>query len=121
MGENRIQCSLYGYRNITCYGKMLLFCFAVGPLITLLLGWRRLPLHYWLFALAIALFSIDTYAMSSNPARCYPRFMMVAFPLFLLFAQWSKTRPVVAMLLALCFLIMLTVNSVLFVTGHWVA
>ncbi len=92
--------------------------FSIGPIVVLLLGWTRLPLHYWLFSLAIAIFSISTYAVSGNPARCYPRFIMVAFPLFLLYAQWSKSRPVVITLLILFFLILLVVNITLFVTGH---
>ena len=103
------------------YTNSLDIVFTLGPLVALLLGWKRLPLHSWLFSLAIVIFSMNTYALGSNPARCYPRFMMVAFPLFLLFAQWSKSRPAVAVLLAMGFLIMLTVNIGLFVTGHWVA
>ena len=103
------------------YTNIMDSIFSIGPIVVLLLGWKRLPLHYWLFSLVIAIYSISTYAVSSNPARCYPRFIMVAFPLFLLYAQWSKTRPAVLALLILFFLILLGVNITLFVTGHWIA
>jgi hypothetical protein len=103
------------------YTDIMDMVFSIGPISALLLSRKRLSLHYWLFSLAMAIFSISTYAIASNPARCYPRFMMVAFPLFMLYAQWSKTRLAVLVPLVLCFLILLAVNIMLFVTGHWIA
>lgn len=108
------------------YSDIMDAVFSIGPLAALLIGWKRLPLYYWLFSLAMVIFSMSTYGisadvMSSNPAHSYPRFIMVAFPLFLLYAQWSERQPVIRVLLVLCFLILQVVNIALFVTGHWVA
>jgi hypothetical protein len=108
------------------YSDIMDAVFSIGPLAALLIGWKRLPLHYWLFSLAMVLFSMCTYGtgtdvMYANPALSYPRYVMAAFPMFLLYAEWSEMQPLTLVLLVPCFLILQIVNIALFVTGHWVA
>lgn len=69
---------------------VLALAFAIAMII---LGWRRLPAAYTLFAMLSAalplFFPSDFY-----PLWSYPRFVLVAFPLFITLAMVLKGRPV---------------------------
>jgi hypothetical protein len=100
--------------------------FTLIPLGSLIIGWKRLPLHYSLFSLLMMLSVLCHPVLAQNPDYTYtplmagPRYMLVAFPIFILFALWSK-RPSLAQILTITSLIFFAVNIVLFVTQNWVA
>lgn len=100
--------------------------FTLIPLGSLIIGWKRLPLHYSLFSLLMMLSVLCYPVLAQNPDYTFtplmsdPRYMLVAFPIFILFALWSK-RPIVAQILTITSLIFFAVNIVLFVTQNWVA
>lgn len=64
--------------------------FIAIPIIALVLGWRRLPLHYSLFAAGVMIFSLSFPIANINPFASQPRYLMAAFPIFVVFALWGK-------------------------------
>jgi hypothetical protein len=97
--------------------------FTLAPLVALIVGWKRLPFHYSLFSLVMMLFTLCYPALGSavsRPLMAAPRYMLVVFPIFLLFALWSK-QPRLAQVLMVTSLIFFAVNIMLFVTQNWVA
>jgi hypothetical protein len=96
--------------------------FTIIPITILVLGWRRLPLHYNIFVLTTMLFSLAHSADTTRPLLSIPRYLMlVTFPLFVTLALWSKKSPMLGKALtALSFTFFVT-NIALFVTMQWVA
>lgn len=94
--------------------------FTLLPLLALVLGWKRLPLHYSLFALAIMLFSLSFPLGTVNPLASQPRYMMTAFPILVIFALWGKRTRFDQAYLAVA-IALLAVNTILFITHYWVA
>jgi hypothetical protein len=94
--------------------------FTLVPIIVLVLGWRRLPLHYSLFALAMVLFSLSYPFTPLEPLSATPRYMMTIFPIIVILACWGKhsssDRAYVAFSLPL-----FAFNVALFVRHYWVA
>jgi hypothetical protein len=100
--------------------NLLDLVFTLIPLAILASGWRRLPLHYSLFALAMALFSLSYPQGKIEPLTATPRYMMVIFPIIVILATWGK-RPHLDRLILACFLPLFAINSVLFINHYWVA
>jgi hypothetical protein len=94
--------------------------FTIVPIIALILGWKRLPLHYNLFAVAIILFSLSFPLDSINSLASQPRYMMTAFPAIVIFALWGKRTRFDQAYVAIA-ITMLVLNTVLFVAHYWVA
>lgn len=95
--------------------------FTLIPLIALLISWKRLPLHYNLFALITILFSLSNPRYDfPRPLSSSPRFMIVIFPVFIIFALWGKHPRIRNILMALS-LALFTINALLFLTHGWVA
>ncbi len=94
--------------------------FTLLPIGALILGWKRLPLHYTLFAAALILFSLSFPLNSMTSLTSQPRYMMTAFPLLILFALWGKSSRLdhAYMAIATTFL---ALNTLLFVAHYWVA
>lgn len=93
--------------------------FTLIPLTVLVLGWRLVPLHYALFALAVALFSLS-FPQMAEPLASQPRYMLMLFPIFAIFALWGKRPRFDLWFLALS-LPLFVLNIILFITHHWVA
>jgi Mannosyltransferase (PIG-V) len=94
--------------------------FTLMPLLALVIGWKRLPLHYSLFALVMVLFAL-CYPQGTNvPLTAAPRYMMVIFPIIVLFALWGKHPRFDKLFLAFS-LPLFAVNIVLFISHYWVA
>ena len=89
---------------------------AVGALT---MGWRRIPLHYALFALGLMLFTLS-FPQITFPLGSQARYMMSIFPLAILFAFWGK-RSHFDQLIMLFSLSLLAVNIILFITHYLVA
>ncbi len=94
--------------------------FALLPLVVLGTGWKRIPLHYALFALALAAFSISFPAAAIIPMISQPRLTIVIFPISVILAVWGKNPRfnTCYLGLALAFLIL---NMILFIGNIWVA
>ncbi len=93
--------------------------FTLLSLAILAIGWRRLPLHYALFALGVALFTL-AFPQSIEPLASLPRYMMILFPVTALLALWGK-RERFHQLVLVFLLPLLAFNSVLFILHYWVA
>ena len=96
--------------------------FTLMALVVLILGWRRLSWHYRLFALAMFVFSLCYPSSSSTvtPLSAAPRYMLVIFPIYMLFGLWGKRRHFDRIYGAVS-LAFFTLNILLFVTHSWVA
>jgi len=94
--------------------------FTILPVGVLILGWKRLPLHYNVFAAALILFSLSFPLDSTTPLASQPRYMMSAFPVIIIFALWGKhTRfDQLYTVVAITFMVL---NTLLFVLHYWVA
>ena len=90
------------------------------PLIVLALGWKHLPLHYSLFALAMAIFSLSYPYIPLEPLSAAPRYMMVIFPIIVILALWGK-RPRLDRVIVACSLPLFAVNVILFISHYWIA
>ena len=103
--------------------NLLDITFILLPVAALIAGWKRLPLHFSLFSLAIMLFSLSftlSPTFAENTLASQPRYMMSAFPIFVIFALWGK-HPRFEQLYVAIAIAMLAVNTLLFVTHYWVA
>lgn len=106
--------------SLTAVLNLLDLLFIVIPVIALAFGWRRLPLHYSLFALAIMLFSLSFPTTEFNLLESQPRYLMAAFPIFVVFALWGK-RPRFDRLYTGFAPALLALFSILFIIHLWVA
>ena len=97
--------------------------FILLPIAALVVGWKRLPLHYSLFAAAIMLFSLSfslNPQFSADSLASQPRYMISAFPIFVIFALWGKRSRFDQIYVGIA-IAMLAVNTLLFVAHYWVA
>lgn len=92
--------------------------FTIGPLAIIILGWKRLPLNYIVFSLAIAVFSL-TYPWPGHALASAPRFLLVMFPVGVMLALWSK-RPMVEKMFEMLWVTFFVINTLLFVLWNWV-
>lgn len=89
-------------------------------LISLALGWRLLPWHYRLFALALVVFVISFPTHTLEPLASQPRYMLSIFPIIVIYALWSKNSYFYRSFVAIT-LLMLAINTVFFLGNYWVA
>ncbi|HEX3641939.1 MAG TPA: hypothetical protein VHV10_11670, partial [Ktedonobacteraceae bacterium] len=94
--------------------------FTLMALVVLILGWRRLPWHYSLFALAMLVFSLCYPSSSLTALSAAPRYMLVIFPVYVLFGLWGKRRHFDRIYVAVS-LAFFTLHILLFATHNWVA
>ncbi len=97
--------------------NVLDLAFTVIPLIVLALSWRRLPLHYNLFALVMIILPLCY--IQGTTLTAVPRYMIVIFPLIIGIAVWK--RAYVDMLYLALALPLFAFNVILFVNHYWVA
>ncbi len=109
-------CPLYSLPN-----NLQDLLFTLLPIVVLIWGWRRLPLHYTLYSLAMLLFSLSTMVSYPNPLMSIPRYLMVIFPVFMLCGLEYKKRPLFRCVVRIAFPLLLVANIGLFVVGRWVA
>ena len=94
--------------------------FALLPLVVLGFGWKRIPLHYALFGLALAAFSVSFPATDIVPMISQPRLTIVFFPICVILAVWGKNRRFNTFYLSLT-LTLLIINIIMFIGNIWVA
>jgi Predicted integral membrane protein len=89
------------------------------PLLILILGWRRLPLYYSLFALLLLVFPLCYPAYKGDVLTSLPRYMLIVFPIYIILATIKAPRFEKAWLaLTPAFF---AFNCVLLVLHYWVA
>ncbi len=103
------------------YNNILDLWFTALPIFLLIKYWRFLPLYYRIFTLTLLLYSLSTTTGFPNPLMSIPRYLMVIFPSFMLFAlEWKHNsawrRPILIL-----FPLILAVNVALIAIGCWVA
>lgn len=94
--------------------------FVLIALITLILGWNRLPLQYQLFALALVVFSLSFPTHTIEPFASQPRYMLSIFPIFVIYAAWSKHKRFYRIYIALALALNMLFTA-LFIGNFWVA
>ena len=102
---------VYNFRDIA---------FTLIPLVALATGWKHLPLHYSLFAVAMVIFSLSYPFIPLEPLSAAPRYMMSIFPIFVIFAVWGK-HPCFDRVFVAFSLSVFAVNTILFISHYWVA
>lgn len=100
--------------------NLLDILFIAIPVTALALGWRRLPLHYNAFALASILFYLSFPVTAFNPLASQPRYLMQAFPIFIVLAAWGKRADFDRVYIATASAL-LALFVILFVVHFWVA
>jgi hypothetical protein len=90
------------------------------PLIILVPGWKRLPLHYALFALATILLNISYPQGMLEPLTAVPRYMLLVFPVFVILGKWGK-NPRLDRVITVCQFALFVLNILLFVKHSWIA
>jgi hypothetical protein len=93
--------------------------FTILPLAIVVAGWKRLPLSYNIFALAVAVFSLMYPWPAHDPLGSAPRYLLMMFPVYIMLALWSK-RPRVRQACIVVSLTFFVINTVLFITWNWV-
>ena len=94
--------------------------FTLIPLIVLVIGWKHLPPQYSLLASAVILAGLCFPRSLGRSLNATPRYLVVAFPIFVLLALWSKHRRLKDTFVVTS-LIFFAINTILFVTQNWVA
>jgi hypothetical protein len=119
---SHILTSLFTYPRFSMiFVKNLLdFTFTTLPIVVLAWGWKRLPLHYSLFALAVIVFSLSFPLWKTTPFASQPRYMMAVFPLIVIIALMGKHPRFDQFFMSLG-PPMLAVTTILFVSHYWVA
>jgi hypothetical protein len=101
----------YDVINFIFAGTFLALCVA---------AFKRLPLAYAAYALAVLLLPLS-YASSTVPLFSMPRFVITAFPIFILLALWAVKDRRVDMTVTVFSLIFLGFFTAKFVVWTWVA
>jgi hypothetical protein len=100
--------------------NLLEFAFTILPIGALVWAWKRLPLQYSLYALVVILFSLSFPLATIHPLTSQPRYMIVLFPLFVIFALWGK-NPRFDQFYVSIGPPLLAVTTILFISHYWVA
>jgi hypothetical protein len=100
--------------------NVLDLAFTLIPLFALLIGFRRIPIHYGLFALVMVIFSLAYPQGTFAPLTAVPRYMMVIFPIIAIFAQWGKHLRFDKLFMAFS-VALFAINIILFISHYWVA
>jgi len=95
--------------------------FSVGTLAVLIIAWLqrktlKIPSSWLAFSLLSTLLPPLTGSFSSMP-----RYVLVAFPIYVILASWTRQRLVIRVILLVGFGLLLVFNTILFIQGHWIA
>ncbi len=84
------------------------------------LTWRRLPLPYLAYTWLSAALILMTPSHGWTALASTMRFMLVIFPLFILLGMWGW-RPWLNILILTCSLLLLALQTAIYVSGGWIA
>ena len=99
--------------------NLILLVYTLFPLVVLGLGWKRIPLHYRLFALAMIAFVLSFPITYINPLTSQPRYLLIIFPIFVILAIWGKA-PRFHWCYITTSVILFSFNVILFVGNYWI-
>lgn len=88
----------------------------VGFLLILVFGFKKIPRAWWFFSLFTILVPASTGTLTSMP-----RYVLSAFPVFILMGIYLADRPVLKTIIWGVFLVLQISLAVLFVNGFWTA
>ena len=74
--------------------NLVLFCFLVGAVIALVGAFRRLPVAYAAYAVAVLALPLS-YPVTPQPLQSISRYLVVVFPLFMWAGWWISRRRVI--------------------------
>ncbi|MHB1362083.1 MAG: hypothetical protein ACYCW5_05760 [Thermoleophilia bacterium] len=108
---------------------MLDFGFSLFFLVLAITAFRKLPLAYAVYSLVILLvplsypgvFSQDSSLVINFPLYSMPRFVLEAFPVFILLAIWGSKKRWVNWSILISFVILLLFLTTRYVVGEFVA
>jgi Gpi18-like mannosyltransferase len=92
------------------------FLFSIGAFCLLIFSWKKVRLSYLLFSLLVLLIPTFTGTFSSMP-----RYIMVAFPIYFLLGEWFSKKSSFKVFALVLSLLLLIINTLLFIQGYWVA
>lgn len=92
------------------------FLFSIGAFCLLIFSWKKVRLSYLLFSLLVLLIPTFTGTFSSMP-----RYVMVAFPIYFLMGEWLSKKTRLRVFALVLSLLLLIINTLLFIQGYWVA
>ena len=96
------------------------FVFAIGFIGLGIAAIRRLPVHYVAYIFAVLLLPLST-PSTYVPLFSMPRFVLTAFPAFILLALWGERNRWVDMLITVSFVALLGIFTAKFVIFTWVS
>ena len=99
---------------------LLPFMALVAAVLVLMLAWRRLPLAYRAWAVLVVAVPLFT-PVRNIPLLSLPRFLLVAFPLFLGLALLTVQRPLLRWTLLMTSTLLLAWLSASFALFSWVS
>ena len=113
--ESSFRILTHAGNGVVAAGQFIELAFTALMLVTLIVAIRRLSAPYWSYmALSILV------PMSTSSLMSMPRFALVLFPMFVLFALWGA-RPSLNNAIVAFSLPLLGLFSVLFADWYWVA
>jgi len=99
--------------------NLLFLGFTLFPLSVLGLGWKRIPLHYRLFALVMAALVLSFPLNYTSPLTSQPRYLIIIFPIFVILAIWGKA-PRFHQCYITTSVVLFSINVFLFVANYWI-
>lgn len=112
--------TIYSYLAVNPFAKpfndYLDIAATIGFLVILAFGYKKIPKSWWVFSLLVILTPASTGTLTSMP-----RYVLSAFPVFILLAIYLKDRRALKMITWGIFLILQLSLSIMFVNGFWTA
>lgn len=112
--------TIYSYLTINTFNKpfndYLDIASTLGFIGILALGFRKIPKAWWFYSLLVVLVPA-----SSGTLTSMPRYVLSAFPVFILIGIYLKDRVVLKTIVWGIFLVMQVALSIMFVNGFWTA
>jgi hypothetical protein len=92
----------------------------IAGILALILGWRKLPLHYNLFTLGVMIFTLSYPLNKVDALTSVPRYFLILFPITVTFALWSKHERLYQLFLA-CAIPCFTIATMIFIRHYTIA
>ncbi len=112
--------TIYSYLTINIFNKpfndYLDIAATIGFIMILALGFRKIPKAWWLYSFLVVLVPA-----SSGTLTSMPRYVLSAFPVFILIGIYLKDRVVLKTIVWAIFLVMQVALAIMFVNGFWTA
>lgn len=89
-------------------------------IIVMILGWRKLPLHYNLFTLVVMIFTLSYPLNKVDALTSVPRYFLILFPITVTFALWSKNERLYQLFLA-CAIPCFTIAAMIFIRHYTIS